>query len=92
MSAGKVLLGLLAGISVGAVLGILYAPEKGSSTRKKISNNSNDYLNNLSAKFDDFIDGVSKKVDNAKDDVDKMAARGKAKVEELDGRFSPTSK
>ena len=36
MKAGKVFLGVLAGVAAGAVLGILFAPDKGSKTRKKI--------------------------------------------------------
>lgn len=35
MDTGKVLLGILAGLATGAVLGILFAPDKGSDTRKK---------------------------------------------------------
>lgn len=36
MSSGKVLLGVLAGAAAGALAGILFAPEKGSKTRKRI--------------------------------------------------------
>jgi len=35
-SNGKVLLALLGGVALGAILGILFAPEKGSETRKKM--------------------------------------------------------
>ncbi len=36
MSTGKVVLGTLAGIAIGAIAGILLAPEKGSTTRRQI--------------------------------------------------------
>ena len=37
MKNGKVLLGVLAGIAAGALIGVLLAPEKGSDMRKNIS-------------------------------------------------------
>ena len=36
MKTEKILLGLIAGVAAGALLGILLAPDKGSETRKKI--------------------------------------------------------
>ncbi|HET6244735.1 MAG: YtxH domain-containing protein [Bacteroidetes bacterium] len=37
----------LAGAAAGAVLGILYAPDKGETTRKKISDQAKDFTDNL---------------------------------------------
>ena len=34
--AGNVLLGLAAGLAVGVAVGVLFAPDKGEETRKKI--------------------------------------------------------
>ena len=38
MSKTNVVIGVLAGVAVGALIGILFAPDKGSETRRKISN------------------------------------------------------
>ena len=57
MSTGKVLLGILAGIAAGALVGVLFAPDKGSSTRKKITKKGEDYVESLTEKFNDFLAG-----------------------------------
>jgi gas vesicle protein len=53
MSTGKALLGVMAGIAAGAVLGMLFAPEKGSNTRKSISKKGDDLASALSDKVDE---------------------------------------
>lgn len=69
MDTGKVFLGILAGVAVGAMLGVLFAPEKGSDLRKKISKKGEDYAEGMKDKFDDFIESFSDKFDEAKEEV-----------------------
>jgi len=69
MSSGKVLLGVLAGVAAGALLGILFAPDKGSVTRKKIAKQGEDFADELKAKFDELVDSMSEKYDNVKEDI-----------------------
>jgi gas vesicle protein len=82
MSSGKVLLGVLAGVAAGAALGILFAPDKGSATRKKISKKGKDYAGELEDKFNDLIDGITKKFETVKDETISLVENGKAKTEE----------
>lgn len=45
MKNSDVALGILAGLAVGTVLGVLFAPAKGSETRKKIAEKGSDLKN-----------------------------------------------
>jgi gas vesicle protein len=51
MSRGKIVLGALAGVAAGTLIGILFAPDKGSSTRKKIAHKGEEYVHNLKGKI-----------------------------------------
>ena len=66
MSSSKLLTGILIGAAAGAVLGILFAPEKGSDTRKKIGKKSSDLKESLKTKFNDLVDGIADQIENAK--------------------------
>ena len=71
MSKGNVLLGIVSGLAVGALLGVLFAPAKGSETRQKLSDKGADLAENLKSKFDEFIDdltGVSVKTGHEETD------------------------
>jgi gas vesicle protein len=73
MSSGKVLLGVLAGVAAGALLGVLFAPDKGWNTRKRISKKADDYMDGLREKFEEFLDTLSVKVEDVKDQVSDFA-------------------
>jgi gas vesicle protein len=68
MKSGKVLLGALAGVAIGALLGILFAPDKGSVTRKKISGKAEALADDLKEKFNEFLDSMSERFDKASEE------------------------
>ena len=67
MSAGKIVSAVLAGVAVGAALGILFAPDKGSVTRRTIARRSKDFTDDLGDKANEFIDSITEKFESAKD-------------------------
>ncbi len=82
MRSGKVVLGVLAGLAAGAAMGILFAPGRGSSTRRKISRKSDEYTDEIGEKFNDFIDSIKVKFDAVEKVAKMMADKGKLKMEE----------
>lgn len=78
MSTGKVLLGVLAGVAIGATLGILFAPDKGWNTRKRISKKGEDLIEDLKEKFDEFLDSVTVKADEVKNDIADFSEKSKS--------------
>jgi gas vesicle protein len=55
MKTSSTLLGVLGAAAAGAFLGVLFAPDKGSNTRKKISDKTKDYGDNLKSKVDGIL-------------------------------------
>lgn len=76
MKTSSTLLGILGAAAIGAVVGVLFAPEKGSKTRKKIADKSKDCSEDLKGKLNEFVSSLS---ENGKD----MLASGKAKYNEM---------
>jgi len=83
MSNTKTLLGFVAGAAVGALAGILLAPDKGSNTRKKIAGKASDAKDSLMTSFDEFIDGLKNAYSNGKEEAEEVAEQAKAKINAL---------
>ena len=83
MKSGKVLLGALAGIAIGAVVGVLLAPEKGSDTRKKISKKGQDLADDVKTQVGGLKDKYNDLVDNVASRVDAFTNKGEDMVENV---------
>jgi len=79
MSSGKVLLGVLIGATAGALAGILFAPHKGTVTRKKIVRTSGAFADGVKEKFDELLEDISTKYEKVKNDVTEFAEKKMSK-------------
>lgn len=63
---GQTLLALLTGAAIGAGIGILYAPDKGSKTRNKIGKESKKAKKRLNKKVNETTTNLSEKAQKAR--------------------------
>ena len=80
MKSGKLVIGVLGGVAAGALLGVLFAPEKGSKTRKKIMNKANDGVDVLKDKFDSLLESMNDKYANIWHAKEELISEGEAKL------------
>ena len=80
MNTAKVIVGVLAGVAVGAAIGILFSPDKGVNTRKKISKKSDDLMHDIEDGLSEIYDTVAKKYGHASEEVEKLVKNGKSKL------------
>ena len=80
MKNNKALLGFLGGIAAGALLGVLYAPDKGSKTRKKIKQKGGQYADDAKDKAEEILENFSQKYETLKAESKDHIAQGKSKL------------
>jgi gas vesicle protein len=85
----KIVLGLMGAAAVGALIGILVAPEKGSDLRKKISDGAGDVAEEIGKllkagkeELAGLTQNVTREARNLKDNAEESISRVKGSAEE----------
>jgi len=82
MNSKKILVGVVSGVAIGALLGLLFAPKKGSETREKINKLAGEFGNLAKEKFNEILDGLIEKLEGTKDEVSELTQKVEAKIDD----------
>ena len=77
------LLAFVLGAATGAVIGILYAPDKWSNTRDKLSYQLDKYKKQLEDLLEDLVNGKIEVSSMAKEESQKVVTDARKKAEQL---------
>jgi len=84
MKTSNVVLSIVAGAAVGALLGVLFAPDKGANTRGKLTRKGEGLVDELKGKVDYYKGRTTEMIDRFADTIhshkDGMIENGKAKM------------
>ena len=83
MKASRAVLSIVTGAAVGAALGVLYAPDKGSNTRRKITNKSGSIVGGIKEKATSFVEAVKSPFMQEMHEANGKAIQAKGKFTEL---------
>jgi gas vesicle protein len=87
-SKGQGLAWLVAGLGIGALVGILYAPKSGRETREDIARGAREGTEYLSTRAKQAVEQAGTLVDMGKEQVGKYVGRGESLVDEQSNRVT----
>lgn len=80
---GRFTLGLVMGALAGSIVSLLYAPEKGQTTRNRLSYRFTHYIDELNSMIDQLRKEREKLVSEAKERGDQVVTDAKERAEDL---------
>jgi gas vesicle protein len=76
---GKTIGAVLLGAIVGGAIGVLFAPDKGSRTRRRLMEKGEDITDSMKEKFDDFLEDIKEEIETVKDRAKEYMSDGESK-------------
>ena len=73
----KLLTGVILGAAVGAAMGILFAPDKGKETRKKLAKQGGNMGDAVKNKFNELGEALQEKYDSIRGEANSLVEKGK---------------
>jgi gas vesicle protein len=83
MKSIKLVIAVLTSVATGLVLGILFAPSKGSKTRKQLLDKGENYADALKDEFGNLLDVATQKYEHTRKEAKDLIAKAKTKQEEI---------
>ena len=83
MKTSSIIISTLIASAAGVAIGMLYAPQKGSRTRRKISEKNHQYSDYLSDKFYDLVDSVSHPLESIEDEAKRLVKKANKNAKKL---------
>lgn len=80
---GRVILAALTGVASGIALGLLFAPDKGEETRKKLSQKREDYLKDIIKEVEELRAILNKSAGKTKEGISELRKNAKDRGDDL---------
>lgn len=83
MKTSRIIMSTLLASAAGVGIGMLFAPQKGSKTRKQISEKNYEYSDYLSDTYHEFVDSVSQPLESIQNETEKLAKKANKSVKKV---------
>jgi len=68
------------GLSIGILMGVLFAPEKGEETRRRILRKGSTIKDNVKDTYEDIADNISDQIGQVKNKANQILNRGQKNI------------